>query len=91
MQSRRVRLPEVHAPCTFSDVAALHGAALADRDGAPVDLTHPVLLVGPEGGWSDDERGAGLPQVRLGPQVLRAETASLAAATLLADARARTR
>jgi 16S rRNA (uracil1498-N3)-methyltransferase len=91
MQSRRVWLPDVHAPCEFSAVAALPGAALADREGEPADLAHPVLLVGPEGGWSDGERAAGLPQVRLGPQVLRAETAALAAATLLADARERSR
>jgi 16S rRNA (uracil1498-N3)-methyltransferase len=87
MQSRRCRLPEVHAPCGFRDVAALDGAALADRDGAAVDLSHPVLLIGPEGGWSDTEREVGLATVRLGPQVLRAETAAIAAATLLAAAR----
>jgi len=89
MQSRRCRLPTVHAPCRFADVAALDGAALADRDGGPVGLDHPVLLIGPEGGWSDTERDLGLPTVRLGPQVLRAETAALAAATLLASARER--
>ena len=49
--------------------------------------THPVLLIGPEGGWSDTERDLGLATVRLGPQVLRAETAAIAAATLLASAR----
>ena len=87
MQSRRCWLPVVYPPCRFPDVAALDGAALADRDGGPVDLTHPVLLIGPEGGWSDTERDLGLATVRLGPQVLRAETAAIAAATLLASAR----
>jgi RsmE family RNA methyltransferase len=42
-----------------------------------------VILVGPEGGWSDEERAAGLPSVGLGAQVLRAETAALAAGALL--------
>ena len=87
MQSRRCWLPVVYPPCRFADVAALDGAALADRDGGPVDLAHPVLLIGPEGGWSDTERDLGLATVRLGPQVLRAETAAIAAATLLASAR----
>ncbi len=39
--------------------------------------------MGPEGGWSDDELGAGLPTVGLGPNVLRTETAAVAAGTLL--------
>ncbi|MBV9951972.1 MAG: 16S rRNA (uracil(1498)-N(3))-methyltransferase [Acidimicrobiia bacterium] len=87
MQSRRCRLPEVHPPCTFAAVAALDGAALAERDGAPLDLAHPVVLVGPEGGWADEERALSLPEVRLGPQVLRAETAAIAAGALLAAQR----
>jgi 16S rRNA (uracil1498-N3)-methyltransferase len=87
MQSRRCRIPEVHPPCRFSEVAALEGAALADRDGAALDLTHAVVLVGPEGGWTDEERALGLPTVRLGPQVLRAETAAIAAGALLAARR----
>ena len=50
-------------------------------------LPRPVgpvaLLVGPEGGWSDKElaaaQAAGCKPVRLGPRVLRAETAGMAA------------
>jgi 16S rRNA (uracil1498-N3)-methyltransferase len=87
MQSRRCRIPDVQPPCRFTDVAALDGAALAERDGAPLDLAHPTVLVGPEGGWSDEERALALPEVRLGPQVLRAETAAIAAAALLAAQR----
>jgi 16S rRNA (uracil1498-N3)-methyltransferase len=87
MQSRRCRIPEVHPPCRFSEAAALEGVALADRDGAALDLTHAVVLVGPEGGWTDEERALGLPTVRLGPQVLRAETAAIAAGALLAARR----
>lgn len=79
MQSRRAFLPEVGELATFEAVAALPGAALADRAGRPPSLLWPALLVGPEGGWTDEERGAGLPAVGLGPQVLRAETAAMAA------------
>ena len=46
------------------------------------------VLVGPEGGWSASERAAGLPRVRLGPNVLRAETAAITAGALLAALRA---
>ncbi len=83
MQSRRSWLPEVAPLSTFDDVAALTGAVLAERAGPPPDLDHPAVLVGPEGGWSASERDRGLPRVGLGHGVLRAETASLAAAALL--------
>jgi 16S rRNA (uracil1498-N3)-methyltransferase len=78
-QSRRPFLPEVADVATFATVAALPGAALADRDGDPPSLDRPTLLVGPEGGWADEERALGLPRVGLGPQVMRAETAAMAA------------
>ena len=87
MQSRRVRLPVVDDVATFATAAALPGAALCDRDGAPPSLEHPTLLIGPEGGWADEERSCGLSAVDLGPQILRAETVALAAGTLLAALR----
>ncbi len=87
MQSRRAWLPEVAPVATFAEVAALPGAALADRDGAPPSLDHPVLLVGPEGGWDEAERACGLPAVGLGANVLRAETAAIAAGVLLGACR----
>jgi RsmE family RNA methyltransferase len=46
-----------------------------------------LVLVGPEGGWSDEERASGAPRMRLGPHVLRAETASIAVGALLAALR----
>lgn len=46
-----------------------------------------VLAVGPEGGWSPDDRGqlhaAGFRGLRLGPRILRTETAGLAAIAAL--------
>jgi len=83
MQCRRARLPAVDAPVTFAAAAALPGAALADAGGAAPDLDHPVLLAGPEGGWSPAERALGLPTIALGPHILRAETAAVVAGTLL--------
>jgi 16S rRNA (uracil1498-N3)-methyltransferase len=64
-------------------VAAHDGAALTDADGEAPTLGHPVVLVGPEGGWTSAERSSGLPIVRLGAHVLRAETAAIAAGVLL--------
>lgn len=83
MQCRRTRLPAVAPVATFGDVAAHDGAALADADGEAPTLGHPVLLVGPEGGWTPAERSSGLPIVRLGGHVLRAETAAIAAGVLM--------
>jgi 16S rRNA (uracil1498-N3)-methyltransferase len=83
MQCRRAHLPVVDDVVDFAAAAAIPGACLADAGGAPPTLDRPVVLVGPEGGWSEEERGAGLPTVGLGPFVLRAETAALTAGALL--------
>ena len=90
-QSRRVWLPEVTGVCVLGAVAEVAGAApvLADPGGGPPGLDRPVVAVGPEGGWDDDERSAATATVGLGPTVLRAETAAVAAATLLCSLRCR--
>jgi 16S rRNA (uracil1498-N3)-methyltransferase len=88
MQARRVWLPEVAEPTSFSAVAGLDGVALAEPGGGPPTLVRPVLAVGPEGGWSPEELDEGLPHVGLGLTVLRAETAAIAAGVLLCALRA---
>ncbi len=56
--------------------------------GLPADLAPPgAIVIGPEGGFDPDERArlAALPTARpisLGPRILRAETAAIAAITL---------
>lgn len=83
MQSRRARLPRVEAVTTFAVASARRGACRADRGGGPISLDHPLVLIGPEGGWDPTERAVELPVVGLGPGVLRAETATIAAGILL--------
>ncbi|HEX7132340.1 MAG TPA: RsmE family RNA methyltransferase [Iamia sp.] len=86
MQSRRCHLPEVRVGMTIAQATATAPAtevALADPGGAPPSLARPVILVGPEGGWSDAERAGAPSVVGLGPTILRAETAAVAAGTLL--------
>jgi len=73
---------------TGAGTGALAGIALAVPGGAPLTLATPTVLIGPEGGWSDEELDAVPNQVGLGPHVLRAETAALAAGVLLAALRA---
>jgi 16S rRNA (uracil1498-N3)-methyltransferase len=87
MQSRRPRLPIVEDLATFAGVAGRDGAALADAGGEPPTLVRPVVLVGPEGGWTDEERAAGLHVVGLGATVLRAETAAIVAGAFLVGLR----
>jgi 16S rRNA (uracil1498-N3)-methyltransferase len=87
MQSRRAHLPVVGPLTDLPTVLALPGAALADPAGAVPTLDHPTIVVGPEGGFDDDERALAARTVRLGPFVLRAETAAMAAGALLAGLR----
>ncbi len=100
MQSRRCWLPSVEGPVEFAKLVAAAeadaeavgagaraGIALAVPDGAPLTLATPTVLIGPEGGWTDRELNAVPNHVRLGPHVLRAETAALAAGVLLSALR----
>jgi 16S rRNA (uracil1498-N3)-methyltransferase len=99
-QSRRVRLPEILPAARFD--AALRTEAeirlfLEENTAPPLLGALPpapaataALLLGPEGGWTDRERdlaaASGWRAVSLGPQVLRAETAAVAAIAVLVGA-----
>ena len=54
---------------------------------SPCEDTHPTLLVGPEGGWSESEfqylQQAGARVVSIGPMTYRAETVPAAALSLI--------
>jgi 16S rRNA (uracil1498-N3)-methyltransferase len=95
-QSGRNRVPEVAAPCAFHEVLRSGDAGGKKLLLSPTgklnarDLSlsgRATLLVGPEGGLSPDEQelavAAGFEQVRMGPRVLRTETAAIAALTIL--------
>ena len=96
-QCARTALPELAAPAPLDrllrDWPAGRLLFFADEQGgAPVgdalrESEMAAILVGPEGGFDDAERAAirELPQARpisLGPRILRAETAALAATAL---------
>lgn len=85
-QSRRARLPALDGVwdvATMAREVAPERLALAHLGSGPPDGAVRCLAVGPEGGWGEDERADGTPLVGLGPRVLRAETAAVAAGTLL--------
>ena len=87
MQSQRCWLPTLDPVVEFRVLAQRPGVARAERGGGPVGLTCPIWLVGPEGGWSDEERATDLPSVGLADSVLRAETAAISAGLLLVSLR----
>jgi 16S rRNA (uracil1498-N3)-methyltransferase len=86
MQSRRSWLPVVERLQSIDELD--DGVALAQPGGDPPTLDRPLVAIGPEGGWAEREM-SDRPTVGLGPTVLRAETAAIAAAVLLAGLRDR--
>lgn len=94
-QSGRAVVPDVLAPVALDAWAARPDAEArvllwpgADTSLAAAECPGAVsLVVGPEGGFSDAERArlesAGVRTVRLGPRVLRTETAAPAAVAIL--------
>lgn len=93
-QSRRTHLPEIADAIPFAKIAAAadHRYVLDEEGGKPLLEALPAtrnasdsvaLLIGPEGGWADVERAqflsAAWTPVTMGPLVLRAETAAMAA------------
>lgn len=81
-QSHRCWAPVVEPVTDVADLVA-RGAVRLDRGPVGISLDHPVVAVGPEGGWSDAERAALAETAGLGPHVLRAETAAITAGALL--------
>lgn len=82
LQCRRVHLPVISGPVDAVDV--LGGAAMAEPGGRAMRATDRVVAIGPEGGWTPEELDAGATTVALGPQVMRVETAAIAACALAA-------
>ena len=101
-QSRRVRVPRIETAASLARALATPAdyRYFLEESGAPSfprmlppsrkESGTAALLVGPEGGWTDAERqaaaDAGWLAVGLGPQILRAETAALAALAILLTA-----
>lgn len=79
-QSRRVWRCVVEGPADAVDVIA--AGAVAEPGGGLVSGDESLIAVGPEGGWGNDELDLAASRVSLGPNVLRTETAAIAATTL---------
>jgi 16S rRNA (uracil1498-N3)-methyltransferase len=96
-QSRRAAPPEIAAAIKLPDAASLSGAlriVLAESEAqtllrdvlASPPVGEILLAVGPEGGWTEEElqffQKAGWISASLGPAILRAETAAIAATAI---------
>jgi 16S rRNA (uracil1498-N3)-methyltransferase len=94
-QSRRAHVPVVDGPVAPFELLEHRDLVVAAVDGVGADaLADPVggewvVAVGPEGGFDDAELAAfgATPRLAVGPFVLRAETAAIAAAAALASRR----
>jgi 16S rRNA (uracil1498-N3)-methyltransferase len=94
-QSGRVKVPEVLPPLTLTAFVERCDAALkllfdqaeALTLGGPAPAGEVALLIGPEGGLAPEEitlaRQKGFVGIRLGPRILRTETAPVAALAVL--------
>src|SRR5262249_574845 len=96
-QCGRNRLPEITAPVSLKEMlrtdlkASTHLLLSPEATLKIAELPRPAggvtVLIGPGGGLTEEEdesvRAAGFVAVRLGPRVLRTETAALAVLTLL--------
>ena len=94
-------VPEVRAPAKLADAIEIwdeqRRLVLCDEDAPPGDPIAALeklkpgplaVLVGPEGGFTDEERAAirakpFIAAISLGPRILRADTAGIAALTLV--------
>jgi len=98
-QSRRAHLPEIGTPVGMAAALAIEAHwrfALEEAEAPPILSALPehreagdsvAVLVGPEGGWTDRERqqiaNASWRPVSLGTEILRAETAAIAALAIV--------
>lgn len=95
-QSQRTRVPKLSPAITLADIENLpniessyfldtQGTTGLSVDGKPDKASY--IIAGPEGGFSDAERewirGLGGKAIKLGPRILRTETAALAALSIM--------
>jgi 16S rRNA (uracil1498-N3)-methyltransferase len=79
-QSRRVWRTDIDGPVEASEV--LPHAAVAEPGGAEPAADESMIAIGPEGGWTDGELALAPRRIGLGENILRVETAAVAATTL---------
>jgi 16S rRNA (uracil1498-N3)-methyltransferase len=84
MQCRRAWSPNVSYVSDLRSLVGQPGVVRANLAGIQLTSNHTVVLIGPEGGWDPLDGVDAVPSVGFGPNVLRAETAAIAAGAQLA-------
>jgi 16S rRNA (uracil1498-N3)-methyltransferase len=84
-QSRRVWGVEIEGPVESTSV--LPGSVIAEPGGRKLTAGDTSVAIGPEGGWSRSEIELACDTVSLGPNILRVETAAVAATALCVNLR----
>jgi 16S rRNA (uracil1498-N3)-methyltransferase len=93
-QSKHYHIPQLDPPASLGEVLSIPASSkimFAERGGGrlkPALMNSPVLyLIGPEGGWSEEElaesRQRGFTLVSLGEAILKAETAATVGTALI--------
>ncbi len=90
-QCRRPFTHEIGDPISLSQTLEDPDAFVADASGNAISAQHTrsrsVILIGPEGGWSETERSlistTNAQVVRFGPHILRIEAAAAAASSIV--------
>lgn len=96
-QAGNMFVPEIYPVCTFLEamdeiknakMTAFYGAVQPDGRKLPRTFNrHTAWLVGPEGGFSDDEEremlSCGVAPLNIGPYIMRVETAAVCGVSLL--------
>lgn len=88
MLAGRIRVPLVGGPSPLAEVVAERPHPVMLVRGAPATLAElelpreVTLLIGPEGGWTDNELAMVPEHAGLGPRNLRADTAAIVATAL---------
>ncbi len=90
-QCRRPYTLDIGDPIPLQDALQDPDAFVADASGHAISTQHTrlrsVILIGPEGGWSETERSligtTNTPIIRFGPHVLRIEAAAAAASSIV--------
>jgi 16S rRNA (uracil1498-N3)-methyltransferase len=85
--STRILFSESREAPALRDILLKVGSHPTPSRGAPQSVRAATLAIGPEGGWTEDElvaaRAAGFAEASLGANILRTETAVIAALAIL--------
>ncbi len=89
-QAKRPRLSLLHEICSvqsgYMEMSRIGNVAFAEPGGDKFSAEFSVIMVGPEGGWTQDELSLSKNHISISDSILRVETAAVISGYLLAEA-----